>query len=71
MLSESFDGVDKAFAIKACREIRVVWENDKADDAHAMVLADAIAKKIEAEAEYPGKIKVTVIREFRAVEHAR
>jgi ribonuclease Y len=70
-LSESFDGVDKAFAIKAGREIRVMVENDKVDDAHAMVLANEIAKKIEAEAEYPGKIKVTVIREFRAVEHAR
>ncbi len=70
-LSESFDGVDKAFAIKAGREIRVMVENDKVDDAHAMVLASEIAKKIEAEAEYPGKIKVTVIREFRAVEHAR
>ena len=70
-LSESFDGVDKAFAIKAGREIRVMVENDKVDDAHAMVLASDIAKKIEAEAEYPGKIKVTVIREFRSVEHAR
>jgi len=70
-LSESFDGVDKAFAIKAGREVRVMVENDKVDDAHAMVLANDIAKKIEAEAEYPGKIKVTVIREFRAVEHAR
>jgi ribonuclease Y len=70
-LSESFDGVDKAFAIKAGREIRVMVENDKVDDAHAMVLASDIARKIEAEAEYPGKIKVTVIREFRSVEHAR
>jgi len=70
-LSESFDGVDKAFAIKAGREIRVMVKNNTVDDARTLVLASEIAKKIEAEAEYPGKIKVTVIREFRSVEHAR
>jgi ribonuclease Y len=70
-LSESFDGVEKAFAIKAGREVRVLVKNDQVDDARAMLLASDIARKIEAEAEYPGKIKVTVIREFRAVEHAR
>jgi len=70
-LAESFQGVSKTFAIQAGREIRIIVENDKVSDAQAETLAADIAKKIEEEMEYPGQIKVTVIREFRAVDYAK
>jgi ribonuclease Y len=70
-ISRSFKGVDKAFAIQAGREVRVIVENSKVDDNEAVVLSRDIAKKIEAELTYPGQIRVTVIRETRAVEYAR
>ncbi len=66
-----FDGVSKAYAIQAGREIRVIVENDKVSDDYAYVLARDIAKKIEKELTYPGQIKVTIIRETRAIEYAR
>ncbi len=62
-ISESFDGVDKAFAIQAGRELRIMVNNEKIDDANAKNLAKDIAKKIESELKYPGRIKVTIIRE--------
>lgn len=70
-ISKGFSGVEKAYAIQAGREIRVMVDNDKVDDAQAVVLSRDIAKKIESEMTYPGQIKVTVIRETRAVDYAK
>ncbi|GAA0366072.1 ribonuclease Y [Bacillus horti] len=70
-ISESFDGVEKSFAIQAGREIRIMVKPDLIDDAESYRLARDITKKIEAELDYPGHIKVTVIRETRAVEYAK
>ncbi len=70
-IASSFDGVEKAFAIQAGREIRIVVEPEKIGDFQAQELALATAKKIENELQYPGQIKVTVIRETRAVEFAK
>jgi len=70
-IAESFDGVDKSFAIQAGREIRIMVKPDKIDDAVSVRLARDIVKKIESELEYPGQIKVTVIRETRAVDYAK
>ncbi|MCZ6777015.1 MAG: ribonuclease Y [Ignavibacteria bacterium] len=69
--AQSFQGVAKTYAIQAGREVRVVVEQDKIDDATADQLASDIAAKIQQEMEYPGQIKVTVIREFRAVAYAK
>ncbi len=70
-LADSFKGVAKAYAIQAGREIRVIVENHELDDLGVTVLAGDIAKRIEKEMEYPGQIKVTVIRETRAVDYAK
>lgn len=70
-ISQSFGGVEKAYAIQAGREIRVLVDNEKVNDAEAAVLSRDIAKKIEAEMSYPGQIRVTVIRETRAVDYAK
>ncbi|RKY85660.1 ribonuclease Y, partial [candidate division KSB1 bacterium] len=70
-LATSFDGVSKTYAIQAGREIRVIVENNKVDDLGAYQLAQDIANKIQSDMEYPGQIKVTVIREYRAVEYAK
>lgn len=70
-IADSFEGVEKAFAIQAGREIRIMVKPDKIDDAEASKIARDIVKRIEAELEYPGQIKVTVIRETRAVDYAR
>jgi ribonuclease Y len=70
-IATSFKGVDKCFAIQAGREIRVVVESEQVNDQAAYVMARDIAKRVEDEMEYPGQIKVTVIRETRAVEYAR
>lgn len=70
-LAKSFEGVAKTYAIQAGREIRVVVEQDKVDDIVADKLAHDIAQKIEGEMEYPGQIKVTVIREVRKIGYAR
>ncbi len=67
----SFDGVDKSYAIQAGREVRVLVENDKIGDPEAVLLARDIASRIENELTYPGQIKVTVIRETRAVAVAK
>jgi ribonuclease Y len=69
--AQSFQGVAKTYAIQAGREVRVVVEQDKVDDASADQLAHDIAAKVEREMEYPGQIKVTVIREYRAVSYAK
>ena len=70
-VADSFRGVGKAYAIQAGREIRVIVEPEKVDDVHAAELAEEIAQKIQAEMEYPGQIKVTVIREIRSVGYAK
>jgi ribonuclease Y len=70
-IADSFPGVEKAFAVQAGREVRLIVKPDQIDDLEAMRLAREIANKIEQEMEYPGQIKVTVIRETRAVEYAR
>jgi len=70
-LAKAFDGVSKAFALQAGREIRIMVEAAKVSDEKAFVVAKDIAAKIKSDLEYPGQIKVTVIREMRAVEYAR
>jgi ribonuclease Y len=70
-ISESYDGVEKSFAIQAGREIRIMVKPDMIDDLESHRLARDIRKKIENELDYPGHIKVTVIRETRAVEYAK
>jgi ribonuclease Y len=70
-VATSFDGIEKAYAIQAGREIRIFVSPDKVDDLAALKLAQAIAKKIEEELKYPGEIKVNVIREKRIIEYAR
>jgi len=70
-LAVAFDGVEKAYALQAGREIRVIVEPEKIDDVSAYELARDLAKKIEDELEYPGQIRVIVIRETRAIEYAR
>jgi len=70
-IARSFDGVEKAYAIQAGREVRIIVDPGKVDDLSASRLAREIAKRIESELRYPGQIKVTVIRETRAVEYAK
>ncbi|KAB2926366.1 MAG: ribonuclease Y [Bacteroidetes bacterium] len=70
-IAKSFRGVQTTFAIQAGREIRVIVEHDKVDDAMADQLAQEISRKIQQEMEYPGQIKVVVIREVRAVAYAK
>lgn len=70
-IAEGFNGVERCFAIQAGREIRVMVKPDKVDDAGTITLAHDIVKKIEAELEYPGQIKATIIRETRVVDYAK
>ncbi len=70
-VAESFAGVERTFAIQAGREVRIIVKADEVDDLHAINLSRDIAKKVEADLEYPGQIKVVVIRETRAVEYAK
>lgn len=70
-IASSFEGVEKSFAISAGREVRIAVKPDRVDDDEAYRLAKAICKRIEQEVRFPGQIKVTVIRETRAVEHAK
>ena len=70
-IAEDFEGVDKAYAIQAGRELRILVNNEKISDESAKDLAKNIAKRIESELKYPGRIKVTIIREMRVIEYAR
>ncbi len=67
----SFKGVEKCYAIQAGRELRVMVEGAKVDDARSLILAREIANRIQSEVKYPGQVKVTVIRETRAIEYAK
>ncbi|HUE39651.1 MAG TPA: ribonuclease Y, partial [Candidatus Binatia bacterium] len=70
-LAQSFPGVEKAFAIQAGREVRVLVENAQVSDEQSLLLAKDIAKRIEDQAQYPGQVRVCVIRETRSVDYAR
>jgi ribonuclease Y len=70
-ISNSFDGVETSFAIQAGREIRIIVKPDRVNDSDTVILAKEIAKRIETELEYPGQIKVSVIRETRTVDYAK
>jgi ribonuclease Y len=70
-IANSFDGVDNSYAIQAGREVRIIVKPEKVSDADTVLLAKDIAKRIENEMEYPGQIKVNVIRETRTMELAK
>ncbi len=70
-IADSFDGIQKSYAIQAGREIRIIVEPSEVDDARLEVLATEVAKRIEKELEYPGHIKISMIRETRAIDYAR
>ncbi len=70
-IADSFEGVDKSFAIQAGREIRLIVKPEKVSDSQMIILAREVAEKVESEMEYPGQIKVNVIRETRAIEYAK
>ena len=70
-IADSFRGVSKAFALQAGREVRILVESEKISDEEAIWLSKDIARRIESELQYPGQIKITVIRETRAIEYAK
>jgi ribonucrease Y len=70
-IATTHDGIEKVFAMQAGRELRVMVLPDQVDDIQAQVLARDIAKQVEEELTYPGQIRVTVVRESRAIETAR
>ena len=71
MVASSFPGVEKSFAIQAGREVRIMVAPDKVSEDQMVLLARDIAKKIEEELEYPGQIKVNMIRETKVIEYAK
>ena len=70
-VADSFEGVEKSFAIQAGREIRIIVKPEKISDDKMVLMARDIAKKVEDEMEYPGQIKVNLVRETRVVEYAK
>lgn len=70
-IANSYEGVEKSYAIQAGREVRIMVKPEDIDDAGALLMARNIVKKIESELEYPGQIKINVIRETRAIEYAK
>ena len=70
-ITDGFKGVEKSFAIQAGREVRVMVVPEQVDDAEMVLLARDISKRIEAELDYPGQIKVNVIRESRVTDYAK
>ena len=70
-IADSFEGVEKSFAIQAGREVRIIVKPDKISDDQMTVLARDVSKRIEDEMDYPGQIKVNIIREKRVVDYAK
>jgi ribonuclease Y len=70
-IAEQFDGVEKAYAIQAGRELRIMVDHEQVSDVEAKDIAKNIAREIENQLRYPGRIKVTMIRETRIIEYAR
>jgi len=70
-IADSFDGVDKSYAIQAGREIRIIVKPDKISDSQMTILGREIAEKIEKEMDYPGQIKVNLVRETRIIDYAK
>ena len=70
-IADSFEGVEKSYAIQAGREVRIMVKPDKISDAEMTILGRAISERIEKEMEYPGQIKVNVIRETRVIDYAK
>ena len=70
-IADSFEGVDKSFAIQAGREVRLIVKPERISDSQMVILAREVAEKVESEMEYPGQIKVNVIRETRAIDYAK
>ena len=70
-IAEGFAGVQKAYAIQAGRELRILVDNEKISDSEVKQLASNIAKQIETDLRYPGRIRITMIRETRIIEYAR
>ena len=70
-IATSFEGVEKSYAIQAGREIRIMVKPEQVNDDQMVIVAREIVKKIESELEYPGQIKINVIRESRAVDYAK
>ena len=70
-IAESFDGVEKSFAIQAGREVRIIVKPEKITDAQMTLMARDVAKKVEEEMDYPGQIKVNIIRETRVIDYAK
>ena len=70
-IADSFEGVEKSFAIQAGREIRIIVKPDKISDDKMTLLAKDVAKSVEDEMEYPGQIKINLIRETRVVDYAK
>ena len=70
-IADSFEGVEKSFAIQAGRELRIMISPEQVDDDRLVLLAREISKKIEEELQYPGQIKVNLIRETRAIDYAK
>ncbi len=70
-IADSFEGVDKSFAIQAGREIRIIVKPEKITDSEMIIMARDVAKKVESEMDYPGQIKVNIIRETRVVDYAK
>ncbi len=70
-IANSYPGIKKSYAIQAGRELRILVESDRISDEEATLLSRDVARNIEESMTYPGQIKVTVIRETRAVEHAK
>jgi len=70
-IANSFQGVQQSYAIQAGREIRILVQPEQVDDSSAQLMARDIAKRIESELSFPGQIRVTVVRETRAIEYAK
>ena len=70
-IADSFEGVEKSFAIQAGREVRLIVKPEKVSDSEMVIMARDVAKRVESEMEYPGQIKVNVIREKRAIEYSK